>query len=114
MRLCECGTSAKTHSVVLIPTCMYVCKHLGRHRIYIHRISVFLIHLYINRAALTSAVWGRRTPAAIGQAGDLLVSIQQEVLFTEVEDVKADLVFSQLDGDRVAVVHVWRRLAVHT
>ncbi len=65
------------------------------------------------KTSLTSAVWGRCTPAAIRHAGDLLGSIQQEVLFAEVVDVEANFIFSLLYSHHVAVLHLSRRLAVH-
>lgn len=76
----------------------------------------FLTSLYFKfceRSPPTSAVWRRCAPAAVGQAGDLLGSVQQEVLLAQVVDVKADLIFSLLHGHHVALIHLTRRLAVH-
>lgn len=61
----------------------------------------------------SSTVWGRCTPAAIGQTGDHLGSIQEEVLFAQVVDVKAHFILSLLDSHYIALLHLCRRLAVH-
>lgn len=58
-------------------------------------------------------MWRRCAPAAVGQAGDLLGSVQQEVLLAQVVDVEADLILSLLHRHHVALVHLTRGMAVH-
>lgn len=79
----------------------------------LHTVNELMFLVWPFKTSLTSAVWRRCTPAAIRQTGDLLRSIQQEVLFTEVVDVKAGFIFNLLDSHHVAMLHLSGRLAVH-